>query len=189
VTKHISEDEFRTLLTAALPRLRRFALSLTGSLDDADDLLHSTVERALRKAALFQPGTDLDRWLFRVCKNLWLDEWRANKKRVTDLDAGEPQNEPWSDGAKNAHARLRVKEFEKALATLDPDHRAIIVLVLVEGHAYKEVAAMLDIPMGTVMSRLARARQKIIDLMNGPKNENETESNVVKLEGRPKERR
>lgn len=185
MTQHISEEEFRRLLTAALPRLRRFALSLTGSLDDADDLLHSTIERALRKSSLFQPGTDLDRWLFRVCKNLWLDEWRANKKRVTDLDAGEPQNEPWSDGAKNAHVRLQVKEFEKALATLDPDHRTILVLVLVEGHAYKDVSAMLGIPIGTVMSRLARARQKIIDLMNGPKPESETETNVVQLKKRP----
>lgn len=152
---------WRNELVALLPRLRRYALSLTGSLPDAEDLLHSTVEKALTKADQFAEGTDLDRWLFRICKNLWFDEWRQRKVRGPTVDPAEAANEPWMDGEASIQNRIQVQELEKALAEMQEDHREILVLVVIEGFSYREVAEMLEVPIGTVMSRLARARAQL----------------------------
>lgn len=159
-------------LVDLLPRLRRYALSLTGSLPDAEDLLHSTIERVLLKADKFEEGTDLDRWVFRVCKNLWFDEWRQRKVRGPTMDPAEAKHEPSMDGEAHAENKLRLKELSKALQQLQEDHREILVQVVIEGYSYKEVAERLDMPIGTVMSRLARARSKLAALIpadSGPK--------------------
>lgn len=164
----VATQAWRDELVTLLPRLRRYALSLTGSLPDAEDLLHSTVEKALSKADQFTEGTDLDRWMFRICKNLWFDEWRHRKVRGPAVDPQETKNEPWTDGEKHAQNRIRVEELNKALQALQEDHREILVLVVIEGYSYKEVSERLGVPIGTVMSRLARARAKLSGLLSQP---------------------
>lgn len=152
-------------LVDLLPRLRRYALSLTGSMTDAEDLLHSTVERVLAKADMFEDGTNLDRWVFRICKNLWFDEWRQRKVRGPTLDPAEAKHEPSTDGEGHAENRIQLQELSDALQHLQEEQRVILVQVVIEGYSYKEVAEMLDVPIGTVMSRLARARTKLATLL------------------------
>ncbi len=167
---------WRDELVALLPRLRRYALSLTGSMQDAEDLLHSTVEKALSKADQFAEGTDLDRWMFRICKNLWFDEWRQRKVRGPSVDPQEMKNEPWVDGEDHVQNRIRIQELNRALQALQEDHREILVLVVIEGYSYKEVSERLDVPIGTVMSRLARARAGLGSLLSASAIDRETKA-------------
>jgi len=163
-------QEWRNEMVVLLPRLRRYALSLTGSLPDAEDLLHSTVEKALSKADQFREGTDLDRWMFRICKNLWLDEWRHRKVIGPTVDASEAQHEPWIDGEDHALNQIRIRELTQALNELHEEQRTILVLVVIEGYSYQEASDRLDVPIGTVMSRLARARKKLASLLPDDRN-------------------
>lgn len=164
VTKHPSVEKWHSEMVALLPRLRRFALSLSGTVADAEDLLQATVEKALRNASKFEPDSDLDKWMFRICKNLWLDEWRARKRRGPTVDVTSHGAEPWIDGEKDANNRLLVEELKTVLDALSLEHREILELVVIEGFSYKEVSEIVGIPIGTVMSRLARARQKLASL-------------------------
>lgn len=168
MTQQELAPDLRRQIIDLLPRLRRFALSLTGSLEDAEDLLHTTVEKALSKLDQYERGTNLDRWMFRICKNTWFDEWRQRKSRGTQVDPEEAGHEPAYDGEADATQKLEVEEVKKAMATLPEEQRMMLVLVVVEGYSYKEVAAMLDMPIGTVMSRLARARKKLANTLRPP---------------------
>ena len=146
----------REELLAALPRLRRFARSLTGNGQDGDDLMQTTVERALQRG--WPKGVEPLAWLFKVCKNLWIDELRARAVRVKAAQTRELDEEPAISGEEVVHAELGLRAVERALETLPPEQRAVLVLVAVEGLSYREAADVLDTPIGTVMSRLARAR-------------------------------
>jgi len=149
--------EDRHALVALLPRLKRFCLMLTGSSADADDLLQATVERLLRGSlAKIQ---ELDKWAFRVAKNAWIDEIRARKVRtaISVDDAGDHQM-PSVDGVRAVEASLTMAQVQEAMRALPEDQRSVLVLVAIEGFAYKDAAEILDCPIGTVMSRLARAR-------------------------------
>lgn len=143
-------------LTTLVPALRRFAYSLTGSVHDADDLLQNTLERILSKGV--PEDVDMLKWAFRVCRNLWIDEYRHNK--VRDAAANDPQlaNNQVVDGNRTIHNEITLGEVNRAMEQLPDEQRAIISLVALQGMSYKEVASTLDIPLGTVMSRLARAR-------------------------------
>lgn len=165
VNKQQEGRTWRDEMVAILPRLRRFALSLTGSMEDAEDLLHSTVERALLKSEKFQDDTDLDKWMFRICKNLWIDEWRSRKVRGPSVDPEDVKHEPSMDGESHAENTVQLQELAKVLSQLQEEYRSVLVLVVIEGYSYKEVSGMLDIPTGTVMSRLARARKKVAEMM------------------------
>ena len=165
VKKRQVTKEMHGELLAVLPNLRRFALSLTGSIEDAEDLLHSTIEKALTKLDQFEPGTDLDRWLFRICKNTWLDEWRQRKVRGPSVDPGDLPYEPSVDGEATAVNNIELQELNRAMQALPEEQRTMLVLIVVEGYSYKEVSSMLDVPIGTVMSRLARARKKVADTL------------------------
>ena len=158
-------SDLRNRLIALLPRLRRYALSLTGSMPDAEDLLHSTIERALARADQFQDGSELDRWVFRICKNLWFDEWRKRKIRGPSVDPEDVKHEPSVDGERHAENRVKLKELTEALQAMQIEQREVLVLVVIEGYSYREVSDQLDVPIGTVMSRLARARTKLGALM------------------------
>jgi len=173
VTQQSTAPDLRREIISLLPQLRRFALSLTGSIEDAEDLLHSTVEKALLKLDQFEAGTNLDRWMFRICKNTWFDEWRQRKTRGPTVDAADAQTEPSIDGEAQASQRLEVEEVKRAMATLPEEQRTLLVLVVVEGYSYREVAEMLDLPIGTVMSRLARTRKKLADIMARPQSAGE----------------
>ncbi len=140
----------------ALPRVRRFASSLTGNRDDADDLLQSTVERVLGRGV--PEGADVLRWMFRVARNLWIDEVRSRRVRNDAASHREREDDVSLDGEGAATGGLRMREIDDAMAALPEDQRAILSLVAVEGLTYQEAADVLEIPIGTVMSRLSRAR-------------------------------
>lgn len=162
----MSKEEGRRLkgrrreLLEILPGLRRFALSLTGNAADGDDLLQATVERLLERGLPAEAA--LMPWSIKVCRNIWIDEVRARKVRRR---AGEElaQGEGGVvSGERDMLAKLTLREVQGALAALPEEQRAVLELVVVEGHSYREAAEMLDTPIGTVMSRLARARAALV---------------------------
>jgi RNA polymerase sigma-70 factor (ECF subfamily) len=153
-----STDPVRTGLLELLPRLRRFARTLTGQVHDADDLVQIAVERALTRASQWQPGTRLDSWMFGIVRNAWIDEIRARQRRsqlFAPAEAGE------SVAAAGAGADVENLAIETALATLPEEQRSAVCLVLIEGLSYKEAAAAMDVPIGTLTSRLARGREAL----------------------------
>ena len=158
IVKDTSLETIRSRMTAGLPRLRRFALSLTGNAADADDLVQDTVERALRNLHKWQPDTKLESWMFRIAQNLWIDNLRARKVRAADpLEADDVS----LDGARSAEAKLTFADTARALQQLPEDQRVVVALVLIDGVAYREAAEILNVPIGTVTSRLARAREAL----------------------------
>jgi RNA polymerase sigma-70 factor, ECF subfamily len=152
-----ASERFGDQLVAALPRLRRFARGLTGSSVEADDLVQTACERALARRHQFQEGTRFDSWMFRIVQTIWIDQIRSREVRKTDGDIGEDRlgsDEP----VRRVEARLTLAEVRRAVDRLTPDQRAALLLVTVEGLSYKEAAEVVDVPVGTIMSRLARAR-------------------------------
>ncbi len=145
-------------LVALLPRLRRFGRSLTGHREDADDLVQLTIERALVKSAQWQPGTRLDSWIFRIMQNAWIDEVRS-RSRYAQTFAPEEAGE--HIGTSGSAAQDDAIAIEQAMRQLSDEQRAAVALVLIEGLPYKEAAQALDIPIGTLTSRLARAREAL----------------------------
>jgi RNA polymerase sigma factor (sigma-70 family) len=150
-------------IAALLPRLRRFARSITFHREDADDVVQIAVERALTHAGQWQSGTRLDSWMFRIVKNAWIDEVRSRARR-DQLFAPEEEGEHVGDDTAAAHQQRMA--VEKAMSLLSEDHRMVIGLVLVDGLPYKEAAEVLDIPIGTLTSRLARARDALQELLS-----------------------
>ncbi|GJI91690.1 MULTISPECIES: RNA polymerase sigma factor [Duganella] len=150
-------------IAALLPRLRRFARSIVYNRDDADDLVQIAVERGLGRSAQWEPGTRLDSWMFRIMKNAWIDEVRSRMRRDT-LFAPEEAGEHVGDGF--AEAQQQRMAIEKAVSMLSDEHRMVIALVLVDGLPYKEAAEVLEIPMGTLTSRLVRARAALQELLS-----------------------
>lgn len=157
-------DQIKAEMIALLPRLRAFARSLTRAADTADDLVQQTVEKGLRNLDAYTPGTRLDAWLFRIMRNTWIDTVRARRDTETIDDAGEAAM-TGEDGRTTTEARLHLAEVERAMADLPADQRAVLMLVCVEGMRYREVAQALEIPEGTVMSRLSRARRALADAL------------------------
>jgi RNA polymerase sigma-70 factor (ECF subfamily) len=152
-------------LVALLPRLRRFARGLAGSLDAADDLVQAACERALASRAQWQPGTRLDSWMYRIVQNLWIDQVRTSGRW---RQAGEEAlaSIPANDMARAVEARIELASVRSAIDTLPPEQRAVLMLVTVEGQSYRDAAGILEIPIGTVMSRLARARLALVEHRN-----------------------
>ncbi len=149
--------DIRTELIQLLPRLRSFARSLTGAADQADDLVQTAIEKALRNLGSFTTGTRLDAWMFRILRNAWIDTLRARRATV-EFDAEAADTLAGEDGRTTSEARLHLAQVRRAMADLPEEQRSVLILVCVEGMRYREVAAALDIPEGTVMSRLSRAR-------------------------------
>jgi RNA polymerase sigma factor (sigma-70 family) len=149
-------------LVDLIPRLRRYARALVGERAGADDLVQDTLERAWSKLHLYRRGTDLRAWLFTVMHNVHVNKLRA--ARPTDpLDEAMPelaQRAPQADA-------LLVRDLDRAIARLPADQRAVLLLVTLEEMSYEEVARTLGIPIGTVMSRLSRARDKLRAMMLG----------------------
>ena len=145
-----------------LPRLRRFATGLTGSAADGDDLVQDTVERALKNLHQWEPGTRLDSWMFRIAKNRFLDIRRSHKRSgVVAMDVPEDAPAILSDGARGAEANMMLRGAAQALDTLPPEQREALLLVAVEGFSYRDAADILEIPIGTLTSRIARARDAL----------------------------
>lgn len=153
-------------IIALLPRLRRFCMGLTGSLDAGDDLTQSTVERALRRVSQWQEGTRLDSWMFRIARNINIDEARARIRRTMPFDSNVIDNVIGEDGRDITENRSTLACVHTAMAKLSEEQRALMLLVVVDGKSYREAAETLDIPIGTVMSRIARARRAIDGFVN-----------------------
>lgn len=148
-------------MIAFLPRLRRFACSLTADADLADDLVQDTCVRALAHADQFRNGSKLESWMYRIAQNLWVDRMRAKKVRSLTASLDEIHDVPGCDGRAVTESRLTLAAVRAGIAKLPPDQQVLIALVCVEGLSYREVAEILGVPMGTVMSRLARARRTL----------------------------
>jgi RNA polymerase sigma-70 factor (ECF subfamily) len=155
-----SKDQLRSQMMAHLPRLRRFALALTARSADADDLVQDTVERALRNLNRFTPDTRMDSWLFKIAQNLWIDRLRAAKVRGGTVDLDQAAYAAF-DGVRAAEAHTLLSATLRALSELPDEQREVVALVLIEGISYREAADILDVPIGTVTSRLARARETL----------------------------
>lgn len=151
-------DAFSDDLIASLPVLRRFALSLCKRADVADDLVQLTAERAFKARDSYDPSTRLDAWLFRILRNAWIDMTRKQSTRGTEIDVVDTPEVISVDGRDVVEAKITLNETEQALQALPEDQRAVVLLVCVEGLSYAEASHALDVPKGTVMSRLARGR-------------------------------
>lgn len=153
-----ASNAVREGLISLLPRLRRLARALAGQVDDADDLVQIVLERALARAAQWRPDASLDKWVFAIARNAWRDELRA-RGRAQHLFAPEEAGQATAD---EAHAPpAQQLDLALALAALPPDQREVVALVLVEGLSYAQAADVLELPVGTVTSRLARARASL----------------------------
>ncbi|MEL6840984.1 MAG: RNA polymerase sigma factor [Pseudomonadota bacterium] len=157
----MTPDQFKTEMIGLLPRLRRFALTLTRSGPDADDLLQDACTTALQKWQQYDPSQPFDRWMFRVIRNLWISEIRKRKVRQGEgqIDA-EEANELQTAGS--AEETLTAQQVRRKVADLDQDLAQPLMLVCSEGYSYKEVSELLNIPIGTVMSRIHRARKLLV---------------------------
>lgn len=155
--KPVSPD-LRAEMVALLPRLRRFTRSLALDPEAGDDLAQATIERALAGLAGFQLGTRLDSWMYRIAQNLWIDGKRSARGRAVIVPIDDLVHVAGEDGRQVAEARLTMAATRRAIETLEADLRTVVMIVLIDGKTYREAAAILDIPIGTVMSRLSRAR-------------------------------
>jgi RNA polymerase sigma factor (sigma-70 family) len=160
-----SSQDVRDAIAALLPRLRRFGRTLARQREDADDLVQIALERALTRTEQWQPGTRLDSWMFRIMQNAWIDETRSRERRGRTFVAEE---EGEHVGVSTTDAQIDAIAVRKAVAQLNDDQRAVVGLVLIEGLPYKEAAAVLEIPIGTLTSRLARAREALQALLADP---------------------
>jgi RNA polymerase sigma-70 factor (ECF subfamily) len=158
-----SADSVQDQLVTFLPNLRRFAISLCGSRDLADDLVQMACERALANEQRFEPGTRFDAWMFRILRNLWIDHIRKQRTAGFQEEISERPDLAGSDGEREAQARLLLKSVSQAIAELPDEQREVLILVCVEELSYRETADLLEIPIGTVMSRLARARKNLAE--------------------------
>lgn len=157
----------RTEIVALLPRLRRFARSLTGNAADADDVVQIALERALRNIEQYQPGTRLDSWLFRVVKNAWIDEIRSRRRRDRVFAPSEEGDSIGDTSPQALEARRRLTEVEAAMQELPEEQRLAIALICVEGLSYTEASQVLDVPVGTLSSRLTRGRETLLARLGG----------------------
>ena len=154
---------FEQDLLYLMPRLRRFAAGLAGSPADGDDLCQMTLERALTNRDKYADGTRLDSWMYRMMRNIWIDEGRkTTRSRQTFVaeDAGESVG---GDGAQESAVELSM--VDRAMQKLPDDQREAVLLVMVEGYAYKEAAEIVGCPVGTLNSRLVRGRDALMGLL------------------------
>ena len=148
------------LIVPYIPNLRRYARALVGDRDGADDLVQDTLERAVRKFHLWRPG-DLRAWLFSIMHNVFVNQLKA-RKIAPDVEIDETFAAPQS-----SVTGLDLQDLQRALASLAPEQREVVLLVALEDMSYADVSRALGIPMGTVMSRLSRGRERLRRAMSG----------------------
>jgi RNA polymerase sigma-70 factor (ECF subfamily) len=156
------EPSQRDIMLAAVPNLRAFAMSLSGNVDRADDLVQGTLVRAMANIHLFQPGTNMQAWLFTILRNLFRSEFRKRRREVEDVDGSyldSLESPPEQDG------RLEFEELFDALEKLPFVQREALLLVGASGFSYDEAAAISETPVGTIKSRVNRARGRLAELL------------------------
>ncbi len=156
-----SESQLREQIVGLLPRLRRFARTLARNAHDADDIVQIAVERALARLDQLRPGSQLSSWLFGIVRNAWIDEVRARGRQGRIFASEELDARQGSSGT--VADTLAVQD---AMARLPLEQRAAVGLVLVEGLSYKEAARVMEIPIGTLTSRLARGREALQEMLS-----------------------
>jgi RNA polymerase sigma-70 factor (ECF subfamily) len=152
----------RDAMLAAVPSLRAFAISLSGNVDRADDLVQETLLRAMANIESFQPGTNLPAWLFTILRNLFRSEYRKRRREVEDADGS------YAESLKSypeQHGRIEFEEFRTALLKLPADQREALILVGASGFSYEEAAAICECAVGTIKSRVNRARRRLAELL------------------------
>jgi RNA polymerase sigma-70 factor, ECF subfamily len=159
--------DLRTDIIAILPRLRRYCMAISRSQDAGDDLCQATVERALSRADQFEHGSRLDSWMFRIAKNIMIDAARRTKTRGVEIEIDDSFSIVGDDGVQIVEGRSDLARARMAMAALPDEQRTLLALVVIEGKSYKEAAEILDVPMGTVMSRISRARRAIDAQVHG----------------------
>ena len=156
------DASFRDALLAAVPSLRAFAISLSGNVDRADDLVQDTLVRAIANAHRFELGTNLNAWLFTILRNLFHSEYRKRRREVEDADGGYAAT---LRTAPDQQAHLDFEDLRAALAKLPPDQREALLLVGAQGFSYEDAAGICGCAIGTVKSRVNRARKRLGELM------------------------
>ena len=164
-------DDRLALIELEIPRLRRYARYLAGNVEKSDDLVQEALTRAIEKLDTWQPGTNLRAWLFVILRNVFINEHRREKHGpvIGELKPHDPRLAV--AGGQEAHMALL--ELQDAFQQLPDTHREVLILVVMEGLQYEEAAAILDVPVGTVRSRLSRARGTLKDLLNPASDERE----------------
>jgi RNA polymerase sigma-70 factor (ECF subfamily) len=156
-------------MVVLLPRLRGFAYSLAGTMDEADEIVQAACERALARLDQFQQGTRLDHWMFRIVKTVTIDRARRRKIRSTvALDEGAGEIGFDARIHEQTEARLALESVRREIGRLSAEQRELLFLVAIEGMSYQDAATTLEIPIGTVMSRLSRARQRLAVAIETP---------------------
>ncbi|MGF1641002.1 MAG: sigma-70 family RNA polymerase sigma factor [Rhodospirillales bacterium] len=148
------------------PALRRYARALLRDADDADDLVQDTLERAMSRLHLFQVGSNLRAWLFTILHNLHANAVRRDQRRVTTVDVAF-EGDQTGARAPNQHDALAVRDLQRALDMLPENQREVLLLIGLEDLSYRQAADVIGVPVGTVMSRLARGRERLRRLMEG----------------------
>jgi RNA polymerase sigma-70 factor (ECF subfamily) len=157
---------FHEQLTELLPRVRRFCYALTANQADGDDLLQVTVEKVLTKKSAYDTQQRLDSWVLKIAKNTWIDELRKRSKHLGDVSIDEQHQATISDTSDVVSQSELTDIVLRTMAQLPENQRLVAYYVLIEGYSYKEVATELSIPVGTVMSSLARARTKLVNIVS-----------------------
>lgn len=151
-------DQIRELIVTALPRLRRFARTITRHPADADDLVQIAIERALLRFEQWRPESKFESWMFGIIRNAWIDEVRSRQRHDRVFAPAESGENVGDAGSETQLNRL---SMQRALLALPEEQRLAVALVLIEGLSYKEAADVLEVPIGTVTSRLARGREAL----------------------------
>lgn len=159
-------EAFQRELIALLPRMRRFAQSLTRSPSDSEDLVQSAVERALKNWRQGALADRLDSWLFKILQNLWIDEIRRRQRSPTAPAPDE--NLVGEDGRLTTSSRMDLDAASAAMMSLPADQQTVLALIVIDGMSYQQAADVMDVPIGTIMSRLARARRTLTDKLASP---------------------
>ena len=146
-----------------IPRLRRYARALVGDRYSADDLVQDTLERACNKLHLWRPGSDMRAWLFSIMHNVFVNQVRSRRHEVDVRVEDLPQIAVRATQGQS----LELADVDRALRTLPAEQREVVLLVSIEEFTYEEVSRALDIPIGTVMSRLSRGRERLRQVMSG----------------------
>ena len=154
-----SKSQKRQQILDALPHIRRFAISLSKCQADGDDLLQATVERVLNKDV--PENVDMKKWMFRICKNIWIDEIRSRQIRQKAIENQNITIHDRPESEKEIMDKLKLAQVTAAMNKLPDEQRTVLSLIAIEGYSYKDVAEILETPIGTVMSRLARARKNL----------------------------
>jgi len=160
-----SVSPFDAELAAVWPRLRRFAHALARDRADADDLAQMTAEKAFRSRNQFHPGSRFDSWIFRICRTVWIDALRLRGRRAAHEAPPEAGENIGFDPRPAADAAIDLGTAMAAMQRLPEEQREVVALILIDGFGYREAAEILEQPVGTVSSRLARGRQALLTML------------------------